>query len=949
TIGGLLVLLVAAVLIVPGLIDWNHYKGDIQAQAKNATGRDLAINGDIKITVLPAPALIAKDVQLTNIAGASTPHMARLNLLEVRIALAPLLTGRVEVKRIKLVDPVIELEVLGDGRRNWTFDGAGEGTPPATAGPSAPDGKAPRSAPPVTLDSFTIDNGTLVYRDARNGTVERIDRINANVAAASLNGPFESTGDLRARGVPIAYEVNVGDIIHGRTVPFSLKLGVEPGNTTLQMSGTVVGLAGEPKIKGKLKGEGESLAGIIHAVRPGMTVAGPLAQAFSFEGALAATATSAEVKSLAFRLGNAQAGGDLAVEYTDKLAVAARIAANRIDMDRWLTLPAAAPPSAEPAGKADAATDPKAASASMPAAPPFQLPKDVNGSLIFSAEAITYRNGVVRDAVLNADLANGELTISQLSGQFPGGSDLAVFGFVTAADGAPRFEGKLESTVSDLRGVLRWLGAEVEGVSPDRLRKMTLAARVVAAPTQAQLANIDMRFDSSRLTGGVTVAFTQRPSFGADISLDRLSLDGYLPKRPDEAAKGDVGAKAKAKAAGKPADKAAADAAKTPAAANPFQALNVLTKFDANLKARVESLEYQGDRIKDVSFNGTLYNGRLDIRRFSVAQAAGVSGTLSGALTGLESLPEAAGVTFQVRATDVPKALKFAGLEPPPPSKKVGTVTVNGRIDGKLLAPRFDVKIVGAGATATVKGQLDGMGLVPAAKGLSFRLRTADAPRLLALGGIDVPDAAKNLGVVNVSGSLDGNLLQPNVALSLKAAGGDLALQGPVNAIPAGDMFDFALKANHPDVAGLLKALGTGYRPAGKTGGLAVTGRLKGGLEALTLAGLDAKLGATILKGDVKVGLGGRRPDVSADIVAGAIVLDPFLPAQRTASLLDRPGGPAMDRAAIIPAAWPGGPSIPARRPDGRLILAAVPGQWSRDPIDLSGLAAIDGRLRLKS
>ena len=56
-VGGVLVVLIAAVLIGPSLIDWNQYKEDFQAQAKAATGRDLTIKGDIKITVLPAPAL----------------------------------------------------------------------------------------------------------------------------------------------------------------------------------------------------------------------------------------------------------------------------------------------------------------------------------------------------------------------------------------------------------------------------------------------------------------------------------------------------------------------------------------------------------------------------------------------------------------------------------------------------------------------------------------------------------------------------------------------------------------------------------------------------------------------------------------------------------------------------------------------------------------------------
>ena len=91
-IGVLLVLLIAAVLIGPGLVDGNQYKADIQAQAKKLTGRALTINGDIRITVLPAPALIANDVSLANVPGAAAKSMVSLKYLEVRVAMAPLLS-----------------------------------------------------------------------------------------------------------------------------------------------------------------------------------------------------------------------------------------------------------------------------------------------------------------------------------------------------------------------------------------------------------------------------------------------------------------------------------------------------------------------------------------------------------------------------------------------------------------------------------------------------------------------------------------------------------------------------------------------------------------------------------------------------------------------------------------------------------------------------------------
>jgi uncharacterized protein involved in outer membrane biogenesis len=921
-IGGLLVLLVAAVLIGPGLVDWNQYKGDIQNQARNATGRELAINGDISITVLPAPALIANDVLLANVEGAASDNMIRLKHLEVRVAMVPLLAGRVEVERIKLVNPEIELEVLADGRKNWIFDTDGPGTA-SQAIPGAPsdEGKGGAadeiSAPAIVLNNFTIENGTLIYRDRPSGTTERIDKINANIAAASLNGPFESTGDLRLRGVPLVYDVNVAEIIHGRTVPFNLKLGMTPGQTKLQMTGTVVGLESEPKVKGKIKGEGASLAGLIQAAMPGAALPGIADQAFAVEGAALVTAAGAEIKELNFRLGKTQATGDIAVDLGQKPTVAVRLAANRIDLDQLLSLPAviAKAPGNEKAAAEKSSAEKSKAAAPVPAAP-FALPANVNGSVIFTAEAITYRNGVIREAVMNAELANGEVTLSQLSGQFPGGSDLALFGFLSTAKGQPRFEGELETTVSDLRGVMNWLGVEPAGIGPDRLRKLALASRVVAVPSHAQLTGLDLQLDSSRLTGGVTVAFSKRPSFGADFTIDRLNLDAYLPKSTGKKEKA-----APKNKAGAPKAKDAQGDTKVKPAENPLAGLKVLTGVDANLKTRIKNLTFQGAPIKNVFVDGTLYNGQIEIRRLNIARMAGASVSLKGVIDGLGEVPTVKGLAFEVKADDVPKLLKFAGIDAGAAPKGLGTVTLKGRIDGNLLAPKLNITMSGAGATAKVSGHIDGLGVLPVVKGLKIQLKAKDASRVLKLAGIEAP-ALKKLGAVDLSGVVDGNFLSPSVAMTLKAAGGSVRVQGPVNMLPVGDMLDMTVNAEYPKLSRLLRALGGGYRPAGKVGGLNLEARLRGGPKGLTLSGIKAKIGPTPVNGDVVVGLGRARPDIKANLTAGALILDPFLPAKKTASL------------------WPGVRARPAAR-------TAAP--WSRDPIDLSGLAGIDAALALKS
>ncbi len=100
---GLVVLVVGAALVVPSVIDWNSYKGEITARALEATGRKLTIAGDLDLTVLPAPRLSVRDARFANIKGGSAPDMVRLKSLDVRVRFWPLLRGKIEVDSITLV------------------------------------------------------------------------------------------------------------------------------------------------------------------------------------------------------------------------------------------------------------------------------------------------------------------------------------------------------------------------------------------------------------------------------------------------------------------------------------------------------------------------------------------------------------------------------------------------------------------------------------------------------------------------------------------------------------------------------------------------------------------------------------------------------------------------------------------------------------------------------
>ncbi|MCH7487159.1 MAG: AsmA family protein [Proteobacteria bacterium] len=778
---GLLVLLVAVVLIGPGLIDWNQYKGEIAAQAKAITGRDLTIDGDIQITVLPAPALVVKDVALANLEGATATEMVRLKSLEIRVALGPLLRGQIQVETIKLDTPVIELEVIGDGRRNWDFP-APAGKEKKDAGPPTADGAAPKAGPrlDVRLDNFIIENGTVVYRDLKGGTVERVHGINARIAASSMTGPFEMSGRAQVRGVPLEYDISVGQIIEGRTVPFSANLGFEPGGTKVQIAGALLGLGGSPKFKGKVKGEGKSLAELIQALAGAGPLPGLLGQAFELSGDVVATTTDLEIKDLAVSLGTSQAKGGLSAKLGEVPNVSLNLAVSRIDLDKWLSMPASVAKPREPSaprktpvtgGQNKASIElqvPKKAPKAAKEAG-FQLPANINGVLEVAVETITYRGGIIRQARLGLELANGEATISQLSAQLPGGTEVAFFGFITAAEGKPRLEGEIETVVSDLRGLLGWLEVEIPDIPAHRLRKLTLSGKIMVTPEQVEASDLDFLFDSSRLSGGITVALSSRPSFGADLTLDRLNLDAYLPAS---------GATPVKKTAAKKNEKKDVKAA---APAGQLAVVKALGSFDANVKVRIKTLVFKGTPINDVVFDGTLFDDKLTVRRAGIANLFGASANIQGTVRNITKVPEFEGVAFQLRAADLTRLFRLAGQEPPLDLAKLGAVSVKGKLDGSLLKPAIELTLRAAKSEVGLSGFVEL--LSPGFAG-TVRVRNGNLPRLLRALGVDYRPPGR-FGGLNLKANLRGN---PNsLALSaIEGQAGPVTFSGTVKATLGG-------------------------------------------------------------------------------------------------------------------------------------------------------------------
>ena len=239
------VIVVAAAFIVPGLIPLDTYKTQLSEQVKSATGRDLAIDGDVQLTILPNLAVTAEGVRFSNAPDGSAPEMATLESLRATVQLLPLLGGDIAIDEFVLVKPEILLEVDEQGRPNWQFGDAAAQTADDTAASdqAAGDqggGGAGSALSGLSLGDVRIVEGKITYIDRASGTREEITDLNLELSLPDIDSQFNAAGNFVLRGKEIGTELDVASLgqLMGGTAT-AVKAAVSSDLVSLTFDGNV--------------------------------------------------------------------------------------------------------------------------------------------------------------------------------------------------------------------------------------------------------------------------------------------------------------------------------------------------------------------------------------------------------------------------------------------------------------------------------------------------------------------------------------------------------------------------------------------------------------------------------------------------------------------------------------------------------------------------------------
>jgi len=164
-------------LAAPSLLDIDQYKPAMIAAVKEATGRELVIEGPLKLTVFPSPRISARQVHFANAVGAKGAQMVDVRWIGVRPSLWALMQGRIEIERLTLFRPTLVLESDAEGRPNWEFHPG--------AGAAQPAG-APSSGLHLAIGTVKIREGTLSYTNPKTGKTLRAENLEALASVGSL-------------------------------------------------------------------------------------------------------------------------------------------------------------------------------------------------------------------------------------------------------------------------------------------------------------------------------------------------------------------------------------------------------------------------------------------------------------------------------------------------------------------------------------------------------------------------------------------------------------------------------------------------------------------------------------------------------------------------------------------------------------------------------------------
>ncbi len=217
TLATLVVLAIGAAYF---LIPQDVVRDQVTSLVREQTGRTLTVRGKTSFQLFPAVGVELGDVTLSGPPEMKGPPMLRMASLTLNLKLMPLFSRQIEIERFVLGQPVFDLRVDEQGRRNWDFArkqaARGDAVKAVAQAPrfvqAQAGGLGGGLVEEIRLGEVRIVDGVVIYADATTGTRQQLDAVNVSLTQERLSEPLNAEGDLVWRGEAVALKGQLASV-----------------------------------------------------------------------------------------------------------------------------------------------------------------------------------------------------------------------------------------------------------------------------------------------------------------------------------------------------------------------------------------------------------------------------------------------------------------------------------------------------------------------------------------------------------------------------------------------------------------------------------------------------------------------------------------------------------------------------------------------------------------
>jgi uncharacterized protein involved in outer membrane biogenesis len=409
---GILLGAVIVVLVVFfSLFNWNLLRPYLARRITAETGRQTAIDGDLKVHLWSwNPSAEVDDISLMNPAWADRKLMFGARRLKISVSLGHLLQGKIVLPEIDLIEPAINLERDSKGRASWEL-----GTPNGRPNNNTQPSKIP------AIRRLIIQGGKLHVVDQLrkltfSGSLVAADQAGKDNAAAFQ---VRCGGTLNAK--PFHLEVNGGPLLNLEPdKPYSFTTHLSASDITLDTHVTVAKPFDLGSLVVQFEVSGNDLADVFYLT--GLAL--PNTPKYRLAATVHVDGTLFNIDGLQGHLGTSDISGQGHLDTAGKVPrLTATLSSKNLDIvDLAPTL--GHPAQVKSAASVAAADEPAAPGPKATAKGGLLLPdadlqvnrvRAMNADVTYHAAAVTAPKVPMKEVAFHLVLDNGVLTINPLS------------------------------------------------------------------------------------------------------------------------------------------------------------------------------------------------------------------------------------------------------------------------------------------------------------------------------------------------------------------------------------------------------------------------------------------------------------------------------------------------------------------------------------------------------